>query len=365
MADRFEIPANQSCASYLPEDDDDSDWEYEYHETETETFVVTLDLSSAADSFRPRNVINQRNNSGPAAGSQPLDPPTQDSRETSAKSKSTSIPQRGSVPDSTADIQILDFHAPNPLVSYQSRIYSCSWSTTLGTDLLFLSPPSSPPFFAASRIKLSARPVRLVQNHKSSEPILEKGPVDNGDCATKDISDETPVFQGVTKIKLEKHPTVLRQNQARFLERIMATKATRGDKDQVTIHAKKRYVGTGWRMRRRLEAEEDEDATEAASGGEEYFDNDGDDDDVYDDDDDDDDDEDGDDDNDEAIEAEVLFPPKRRRARREGGGLFRDYKFIPRQGGGSLFRKFESPDPPVQLQLDSIVGKPPAATMST
>lgn len=36
MADRFEIPANQSCASYIPEDDDDSDWEYEYHETETE-----------------------------------------------------------------------------------------------------------------------------------------------------------------------------------------------------------------------------------------------------------------------------------------------------------------------------------------
>lgn len=235
-------------------------------------------------------------------------------------------------------------------------MYSCSWSTTLGTDLLFLSPPSTPPLFAASRVKLSARPVRLVQNHKSSEPILEKGPVDIGDCATKDTSDETHVSKGVTKIKLEKHPTVLRQNQARFLERIMAAKATRGDKDQVTVHAKKRYMGTGWRMRRRLEDEEDEEATEVASGGEEYFDNDGDDDD---DDDDVDDDgiDDGDDDNGEANEAEVLFPPKRRKARREGGGLFRDYKFIPRQGGGSLFRTFEPPDVPVQPQLDSIIGK--------
>lgn len=214
--------------------------------------------------------------------------------------------------------------------------------------------------------------MRLVQNHKSSEPILEKGPVDADDCTTKDFSDETPVSQGIAKIKLEKHPTVLRQNQAQFLERIMAAKATRGDKDQVTINAKKRYMGTGWRMRRRLEAEEGEEATEAASGGEEYFDNDGDDDDDDDEEDDDDDvdvdDDDhgvGDDDNGDANEVEVLFPPKRRKARREGGGLFRDYKFIPRHGGGSLFRTFKSPDPPAQLQLDSTIGKSSATATPT
>lgn len=206
--------------------------------------------------------------------------------------------------------------------------------------------------------------MRLVQNHKSSEPVLEKGPVDTEDCDIKDISDESSVSQGITKIKLEKHPTILRQNQARFLERIMAAKATRGDKDQVTIHAKKRYMGTGWRMRQRIEAEEDEEATEVASVGKDYFDNDGDDDDGHDDVDVDVDD-DGDDNNDDADEAEILFPPKRRKARREGGGLFRDYKFIPRHGGGSLFRTFESPDPPLQLQLDSIIGKPSATTTST
>ncbi len=212
--------------------------------------------------------------------------------------------------------------------------------------------------------------MRLVQSHKSSELILEKGPVDTDDCTTKDISDVTPVSQVITKIKLEKHPTVLRQNQAQFLERIMAVKATRGDKDQVTINAKKRYTGTGWRMRRRLEAEEDEEATDVASRGEEYFENDGED---HDDDDDDSDDFDdvgsddhnvGADDNGDGNEAEVLFPPKRRKARREGGGLFRDYKFIPRHGGGSLFRTFESPDPPVQLQLDSIIRKSSTTTMS-
>ena len=268
-------------------------------------------------------------------------------------------------------------------------MYSCTWSTTLGTDLLFLSSPSGPPFFAATRIKLSARPVRLVQSHKSSEVILKKGPVDTDDCTTKDISDETPVSQGITKIKLERNPTVLRQNQAQFLERIIAAKVTRGDKDQVTINAKKRYMGTGWRMRRRLEAEEDEESTEAASGGEEYFGNDGaeDDDDDDDDDDEDDDDEDedededddcddddddddedhdvGDDYNGDTNEAEVLFPPRRRKARREGGGLFRDYKFIPRHGGGSLFRTFESPDPSAEHQLDSATGKSSATATST
>lgn len=329
---------------------------------------MTLDLSSSADSFRPRNVPNQHNKSRSAANSQPLNPSTrEDPYETSAKSNSTRTPQRGFMPDSTAAIQILDFHASNPLISYQSRMYSCSWSTMLGTDLLFLSPPSAPPFFTATRIKLSARPVRLVQSHKSSELILEKGPVDTDNCTTKDISDVTPVSQGITKIKLEEHPTVLRQNQAHFLEHIMAVKATRGDKDQVTINAKKRHTGTGWRMRRRLEAEMEEEATDVASGGKEYFENDGDEDN-------DDSDDFGDvdfddhnvgaDDNGDGNEAEVLFPPKRRKARREGGGLFRDYKFIPRHGGGSLFRTFESPDPPVQLQLDSIIGKASATMMS-
>lgn len=331
---------------------------------------MTLDLSSSADSFRPRNVPNQHNKSMSAANSQPLNPSIRDdSYETSAKSKSTRTPQRGFIPDSAAAIQILDFHAANPLISYQSRMYSCSWSTTLGTDLLFLSPPSAPPFFAGTRIKLSARPVRLVQSHKSSAIILEKGPVGTDDCTTKDISNVTPVSQGITKIKLEKHPTVLRQNQAQFLERIMAVKANRGDKDQVTINAKKRYVGTGWRMRRRLEAEEGEEATDVASGGEEYFENDGDDDDDdagFDDLDEvnSDDHNVGADDNGDRTEAEVLFPPKRRKARREGGGLFRDYKFIPRHGGGSLFRTFESPDPPAQLPLDSVIGKSSATTMS-
>lgn len=330
---------------------------------------MTLDLSSSADSFRPRNLPNEHNSSGSAANSQPLNSSIrEDPYETSVKSKSTRTPQRGFIPDSAAAIQILDFHAPNPLISYQSRMYSCSWSTTLGTDLLFLSPPSAPPFFAATRIKLSARPVRLVQSHKSSAPILEKGPVDTDDCTTKNISNVTPVSQGITKIKLEKHPTVLRQNQAQFLERIMAVKANRGDKDQVTINAKKRYIGTGWRMRRRLEAEEGEEATDVASGGEEYFENDGDDDDDDDfdnfDEVDSDDHNVGADDNGDGTEAEVLFPPKRRKARREGGGLFRDYKFIPRHGGGSLFRTFESPDPPAHLPLDSIVGKSSATTMS-
>lgn len=149
----------------------------------------------------------------------------------------------------------------------------------------------------------------------------------------------------------------------------MAAKANRGDQDQVTINAKKRYVGTGWRMRRRLEAEEGEEATDVASGGEEYFENDGDDDDDdagFDDLDevDPDDHNVGAEDNGDRTEAEVLFPPKRRKARREGGGLFRDYKFIPRHGGGSLFRTFESPDPPAQLPLDSVIGKSSATTMS-
>jgi len=34
-------------------------------------------------------------------------------------------------------IQIVDLHTKNPLISYQGTIYSCSWSTSMGTDMLF------------------------------------------------------------------------------------------------------------------------------------------------------------------------------------------------------------------------------------
>ena len=85
----------------------------------------------------------------------------------------------------------------------------------------------------------------------------------------------------------------------------MAAKAAKGERDEVTVYAKKTYTGTGWRARQRIEREleeEEEDAVGVAGG--ESIDADHDENDEDDNDDDDDDDDDDEDDDDEADEDE-------------------------------------------------------------
>lgn len=212
-------------------------------------------------------------------------------------------------------------------------------------------------------------------------------------------SDQAPT-PGVRKIPLEKHPTMGRRNQARFLERLMAAKEANGERDKVTIIAKRRFTGTGWRARRKITGwqprkgiEEGEDEAEGdgtAPLGEEKDDDKGDDEDVdvnvnvnvdvnvvvnanvsvdvnVDFDDDDEDDDEDEDDGEDTGDHDGFDPavPKamrgrRRRPTREAGGLFRDYRFIPRSGGGSLFRKFDKLSPsPRPRQLDSMVAVTP------
>lgn len=74
------------------------------------------------------------------------------------------------------------------------------------------------------------------------------------------FSDKDPtVPRPVLEIPLDKHASVARQNQAHFLERLSAIKAARGERDEVTVYAKKRYTGTGWRSRQKIQKDLDAD----------------------------------------------------------------------------------------------------------
>ena len=194
----------------------------------------------------------------------------------------------------------------------------------------------------------------------------------------------------MSKIPIETHATLARQNQAHFLERLIAAKAAKGEKDSVAIYAKKRFMGTGWRARQRfhelmeMEVEDeakneeggedasvdgrtnrngnedhDEESDEEEDNGDENEDEDedeNDDEDSRDDDDDDEDDENNDDNDSDSddgdgtaieTEPEHITPismtaptqtfgtpvrtgrigrPKGSRSKIEGGGLFRDYR---------------------------------------
>ena len=196
-------------------------------------------------------------------------------------------------------IQILDLHTENPLISYNNRIYTCTWGSTLGTDIFLTSPTalstlqanhsitplktlSEAAILGTSCVKLTARPVTITPKTDNPRPSTQFQapsaniqaapilPTTNGEAApyqpspppSSSTSQQMPPPNPL-KIPLNASAPNSTRKQASFLESLMAIKAAKGESDQVTVHALKSYQGYGWRSRRRLE-----EAAEALDLGE-------------------------------------------------------------------------------------------------
>lgn len=162
------------------------------------------------------------------------------------------------------------------MISYQNHVYTCQWTSTLGTDILLTLPDRAPPFpprhsdpgfnvLATTSIKLVGQPVQLIQHSRGrSEPPAAVPAVSSiaaastapentpEEASNTNLTDSTPVPALTTTpkpIHIPVPPTAPRskQNQARFLERLIAVKAARGEPDSVTVHSRRRLTGTGWR----------------------------------------------------------------------------------------------------------------------
>ncbi len=166
-------------------------------------------------------------------------------------------------------IQIVGLHTQNPLISYRNQLYSCEWTSTLGTDIILTAPTPDFPHpvlqqepnvsvLAASTIKLIGRPAQIASRHSTEETAQTSTPAaENSSASANTPRTEKPP---TVKIPLGATPTLARQNQASFLERLIAIKAKKGEKDTVTIHTQKVNQGSGWRSQRK--------ASEAISDGE-------------------------------------------------------------------------------------------------
>lgn len=278
----------QSTSAFAAEEDD-SDWDYEYHETETESFYVTLDISSAAD-YNKLRTRKRKPETSPPKSPQPatsIAPTTAVAQDNAG----TSEPPETLLPETPAPmdidptlgqlkeypshfepkdrIQILDFHTQNPLISYQNQMYSCDWTSTLGTDILLTAPTpdSSHPVLrekpnvsvlATSSIKLMGRPAQIASRHGAEQGGQSSTPAPESSIASANTASSEKAAP--VKISLGPTPSRARQNQANFLERLIAIKARKGEKDSVTIHAQQVNQGTGWRSQRK--------ASEAIGDGE-------------------------------------------------------------------------------------------------
>ncbi|KAL8895567.1 MAG: hypothetical protein Q9207_008119, partial [Kuettlingeria erythrocarpa] len=127
-------------------ENEESEWEYEYDETETETPALKKAAPQPQEAVPnpPENLQqteNQQQNGNIHEETSPIDPGLQD---LPAPPNGHYVPPAAprNPPDPQRRIQILDLHTYNPLISYNNRIYTCIWGSTLGTDL-FLASPSS------------------------------------------------------------------------------------------------------------------------------------------------------------------------------------------------------------------------------
>lgn len=249
-----------------------------------QSFYVTVDISSAADynklrskkkkpdeppsrSPQPTTSPGAQDNAGP---SEPLETPAPEPPAPMAIDPALEQPEEDtSFSERKNCIQILDLHKQNPLVSYQNQLYSCEWTSTLGTDVLLTAPTPDFPHpvlrekpnvsvLATSSIKLMGRPAQISSRHPTEEGAqtsLTPAPESSTAAANDAVSLEKAPSAPPVKIPLGPTPTRARQNQANFLERLIAIKAKKGEKDNVTIYTQKVNQGSGWRSQRRKASE--------------------------------------------------------------------------------------------------------------
>ncbi|KAK2740245.1 hypothetical protein FQN55_008971 [Onygenales sp. PD_40] len=253
---------------------DDSDYEYEYDDSATEvshpflayriigsgatsvprrskltivwhhkTFYLNLDLTTCNGPIRaPRKRTASSSNTPFAASTPdphqpiPFEPPH--SPENPAEEQLASV-------ESDLDhdqIQIMDLHSENPIISYRNQLFSCSWADLVGTELTFTAPEerSTLPrlrhdqafdLISANRAKILGQKANLIFSSDTRPPssIITRSD-DPAGLPAAALSD--PAHHS--------RPAPL-TNQGRFLERLMNAKHAKGETDVVrTAFSQKR-----------------------------------------------------------------------------------------------------------------------------
>lgn len=136
-------------------------------------------------------------------------------------------------------MQILDLHTANPIVSYRNHLYNCSWTSNLGTELLFTGPRpqddlpalvsrSGYSVLAASSVRLVSRTAQLLPREDTQNGQQSHAPLFYVE-GEEEIVDRIPVGEGA-------FPS--RRKQARFLDTLMLLKRQRDETDDVTVYTK-------------------------------------------------------------------------------------------------------------------------------
>lgn len=142
------------------------------------------------------------------------------------------------------EIQVLDLHSDNPIISYKGRIFSGSWASNIGTELIFgahdeVAGRGLPylrelggdvDLMAASSARILTTPADLKPRNPVVKTTVQRRPVNDH---YKKLRNESGI---VIPVAFDKHG--FRKPQARFLENLMAIKRKRGEMDEATTMTK-------------------------------------------------------------------------------------------------------------------------------
>ncbi|GAB7357123.1 hypothetical protein MBLNU459_g7924t1 [Dothideomycetes sp. NU459] len=242
--------------------DDDDEWEYEYDDETTEDIYMTFDLTTHVP---PTLATDKTGKYLKAARSNKSLANARGIAQHSAPPSAADAASPQPVLPDVSRMQILDLHSTSPLISYNNSLYSCRWATDLGTSFFFAPPPASsdphhPPLrstpsfdlLGTSCARLIAVPASLQPRETHLEPVstlqryAEKNTftTSNGDVIQSNPS------QGL-RIELPVTASAAKVSQARFLERLSAIKARRGDRDAVPVTNIKNYrIPDNWEAER-------------------------------------------------------------------------------------------------------------------
>ncbi|KAG6002922.1 hypothetical protein E4U43_001006 [Claviceps pusilla] len=131
----------------------------------------------------------------------------------------------------TEDVQILELHSRNPLISYRGRLFEGKWAEVIGTEAIFAPHDSSDPLPALRNLPgdidlLAASSSRILTTEKIVKPKVPE------QDTLAPIKKEWNI-----RIPVGKDKTGERAEQTNFLENLIALKMKRGDRDQVTVYA--------------------------------------------------------------------------------------------------------------------------------
>ncbi len=144
------------------------------------------------------------------------------------------------------NVQILDLHSENPIISYMDQIYSCKWTDMVGTNMFFTDPGLSAEANATmlstedydlvglSRIKLLGQRGKVAKNMASAS----EGRADDARTNEQSVeADDAHDGRSLGDLKTS-NPKLNKQikKQAAFLEKMMDLKRQRGEQDIVRVY---------------------------------------------------------------------------------------------------------------------------------